>query len=60
MNHEREEAIERRLEVLESKMDLMMEQVQLGKHLWLFAKFIGWCLAAIAAGIEVWHGLGKH
>lgn len=60
MNHEKEEIIDQRLAALEQKMDLIMEQVQLGHHLWLFAKFIGWLLAVGAAAIEVWRALVKH
>ena len=60
MTHEKEEAIERRLEALEQKMDAIMEQVQLGHHLILFAKVIGWLLAVGAAGAEVWRSLIKH
>lgn len=59
MANERVEVIEDRLDRLEEKMDLIMEQVQLGRHLLLFAKAIGWALGIVAAALEAssyWKG----
>lgn len=50
-------SVESRLDRLEEKMDLIMEQVQLGKHLILFAKTIGWGLAVMVSVLELWRWL---
>lgn len=57
MSEERLEALEDRLVHLEEKMDLIMEQVQLGKHLWMFAKAIGWLVSAAVGLWEIYRGL---
>ena len=52
-------SVEERLDHLEAKMDIIMEQVQLGKHLVLFAKMMGWVIGVMAAGLETyryWRG----
>lgn len=54
MNYERLESVESRLDRLEEKMDLIMEQVQLGRHLLLFAKTIGWALGVMVSVLEAW------
>lgn len=59
MANERMEVVDARLDRLEEKMDLIMEQVQLGRHLLLFAKAIGWAIGLAAAMIEAyssWRG----
>lgn len=55
MDHERLETFEGRLDRLEEKVDMIMEQVQLGRHLILFAKLVGWFMASGAATLEVYH-----
>lgn len=52
--NERQELIEQRLDRLEDKVDLIMEQVQLGRHLLVFAKTIGWGLGVMVSVLEAW------
>lgn len=54
--------VEHRLDRLEEKMDLIMEQVQLGRHLLLFAKMVGWTLGVMVSVLEAWRYLrgGNH
>lgn len=46
--------VEKRLDRLEEKMDTIMEQVQLGRHLLLFARAIGWAVGICAAAMEAY------
>lgn len=62
MANERMEMMEDRLDRLEEKVDKIMEQVQLGRHLLLFAKAIGWAIGIAAAAMEAygyWKGAQK-
>ncbi len=54
MSNERVEMVEARLDRLEEKVDIIMEQVQLGRHLLLFAKAIGWAIGIVAATLEAY------
>jgi len=54
MSEEKLEALEQRLVHLEEKMDIIMEQVQLGRHLLLFAKAIGWTVGVLAGAMEAY------
>ena len=55
MDAKEQQSIEHRLDQLESKMDIIMEQVHLGKHLILFAKVVGWTLGLAVSIVEAWH-----
>ncbi len=49
---ERMDKQDKKLECLEKKMDQVMEQVTLGKHMVTFAKMIGWGIGVVATVLE--------
>jgi hypothetical protein len=51
---------DKKLECLEDKIDYIMQQVALGKHLMLFAKMMGWVIGVVASCVEAWRSIKGH